>query len=184
MLGYAHNFRIAALSAIVAAGLTIASALTPLPVQAQQRDRCNDYANQVISYDQRARQMRCTGWASSSNYQGHFDWCAKRAPQAAEKALADWGTAFQRCQFKASGSPAAGAGRPASNIHWVQLGGSWRSGVYRVDTDRCTHGAPGSYCGPGQDWRGQYSNGAVTQWRKGGCKNPIISIQCVVRPAP
>lgn len=181
---FPRHFRIAALSLVAGAGLTAASVLASLPAQAQQRDRCNDYANQMISFDQRARPMRCTGWASSSNYQSHYDWCAKRPPQAAEKALADWGTQFQRCQFQASGSPAAGAGRPAWNIQWVQLGGPWRSAVYRVDTDRCLHGAAGSFCGPGQDWRGQYRNGEVTQWRKGGCKNPIISIQCVVKPAP
>jgi hypothetical protein len=79
----------------------------PAEAQAQARDRCHDYANEMISMDQRARAMRCPRWTSHSNYQNHYNWCQARPPGAAQKALADWGTGFQRCQFAASGSPAA-----------------------------------------------------------------------------
>jgi hypothetical protein len=84
--------------------------------QAQARDRCDDYANQMMSFDQRARQMRCGNWNSHSNYDGHYRWCQARPPGAAETALASWGTRFQTCQFAASGSPAARAqtGQPVA----------------------------------------------------------------------
>ncbi len=83
---------------------------------AQARDRCNDYANQMISFDQRARQTRCNGWNSHSNYQNHYNWCQAGPPGAAQAALSSWGTRFQTCQFAASGSPAAQAqtGQPAA----------------------------------------------------------------------
>jgi hypothetical protein len=175
----ARTFAVPAALVLLAALVSLA----PTPAAAQ-RDACNDYANQQMSFDQRARQQRCTGWTGHSNYQAHYDWCLRQTPQRVQQAVADWGSAFQRCQFQASGSPAAGAGRPAWNIQWVQVGGAWRSGVYRVATDRCTHGAAGSYCGPNEDWRGEYGNGAVTQWRRGGCQNPVISIRCTVTRAP
>lgn len=83
--------------------------------QGQGGDRCNNYANQMISFDQRARQMRCSGWTSHSNYQNHYNWCQARPAGAAQGALNDWGSRFQRCQFQASGSPAAQPPRAAAN---------------------------------------------------------------------
>jgi hypothetical protein len=76
---------------------------------AQGRDRCNDYANQMISFDTRARQTKCTGWNNHSNYQSHYNWCSASTPQTAQRALSAWGSRFQTCQFAASGSPAAQA---------------------------------------------------------------------------
>jgi hypothetical protein len=70
-----------------------------------------------------SRQGKCaarTGTATP-NYDHHYSWCQARPPQAAQTALASWGTRFQTCQFAASGSPAARAqtARPAagSNGH-------------------------------------------------------------------
>jgi hypothetical protein len=117
--------------AIALAALALAAGATVTHAQAQGRDRCNDYANEMISIDQRARQTRCAGWRSHSNYQNHYNWCQGRPPGAAQKALADWGTGLQRCQFAASGSPAAraqlGQADPAfcRNVYGPQLTQIW-----------------------------------------------------------
>ena len=101
--------------AIALAALAFAVGATVTSAQAQGRDRCHDYANEMISMDQRARKMRCPKWNSHSNYDGHYKWCQARAPQAAQTALASWGSRFQTCEFAAGGSPAARAqlGQPA-----------------------------------------------------------------------
>lgn len=82
-------------------------AWAPSPAQAQQRDRCADYASGMVSQDQRARQMKCPGWTSHSNYNGHYNWCQAQTPQRVQQAISNWQTRFQSCQFAASGSPAA-----------------------------------------------------------------------------
>ncbi len=91
---------------VVAAALTLAALLSPAPADAQ-RDACNDYANSMVSQDQRARQQRCPGWTSHSNYGNHYNWCRSQTPQRVQQAIANWQTRFQACQFAASGSPAA-----------------------------------------------------------------------------
>ena len=93
----------------------------PVPAQPRSGDRCASYASTMVQQNQQARQMRCQNWNSHSNYDHHYSWCQARPPQAAQTALASWGTRFQTCQFAASGSPAARAqtARPAagSNGH-------------------------------------------------------------------
>lgn len=80
--------------------------LAPTPAAAQ-RDRCADYANGMVAQDQRARQMRCPGWTSHSNYGGHYGWCQQQTPQRVQQAISNWQSRFQACQFAAGGSPAA-----------------------------------------------------------------------------
>ncbi len=63
-------------------------------------DRCHSYATEMISMDSRARQARCPGWTSHSNYGGHYSWCQKMPPARVQQALANWGTRFQGCRFK------------------------------------------------------------------------------------
>ena len=63
-------------------------------------DRCHSYATEMISMDARARQARCPGWTSHSNYGGHYGWCQKMPPARVQQALANWGTRFQGCRFK------------------------------------------------------------------------------------
>ncbi|MGL4637080.1 MAG: hypothetical protein ACRCWF_13940 [Beijerinckiaceae bacterium] len=101
------------------------------PAQAQPRDRCNDYANEMISMDQRARQARCNGWKSHSNYQNHYKWCQGKSPSAAQTALSAWGTRLQGCQFAASGSPAAQGqvGRPVAAARPAPAGDASRRRV-------------------------------------------------------
>jgi len=65
-----------------------------------QGDRCHTYATEMVSMDARARQMRCPGWRSHSNYGAHYSWCQSQAPARSQQALANWGTAFQGCRFK------------------------------------------------------------------------------------
>ena len=79
------------------------------PAQAQQRDRCADYASGMVSQDQRARQMKCPGWTSHSDYNGHYTWCQAQTPQRVQQAISNWQTRFQGCQFAAGGSPVARA---------------------------------------------------------------------------
>jgi hypothetical protein len=112
---------------ISAAGLVLV-AMTWLPetALAQARDRCNDFANQLVSFDQRARKLNCQGWKGHGDYQGHYNWCEANTRAAAEKAEADWGSDFQRCQFQASGSPVAQPAKPAA-------GPSLRSGPYTMN---------------------------------------------------
>lgn len=85
------------------------SALAPVAAQAQQRDRCADYANSMVAQDQRARQMKCPGWTSHSNYGNHYSWCQGQTPQRVQQAVSNWQTRFQSCEFAAGGSPAARA---------------------------------------------------------------------------
>jgi hypothetical protein len=93
---------------IVCLGLLFfVSSFSTFPAFAQGRDRCHDYANQMVAQDQRARQMRCPNWTGHSNYQHHYNWCSRRPPASAQVALSAWGTRFQTCQFAAGGSPAA-----------------------------------------------------------------------------
>lgn len=87
--------------------VVLVGALNPAPVEAQQRDRCADYANSMVAQDQRARQIKCSGWTSHSDYNGHYTWCQKQTPQRTQQAIANWQTRFQACQFAAGGSPAA-----------------------------------------------------------------------------
>ena len=79
------------------------------PLEAQQRDRCADYASGMVSQDQRARQSKCPGWTGSSNYNGHYSWCQAQTPQRVQQAISNWRTRFQACQFAAGGSPVARA---------------------------------------------------------------------------
>jgi hypothetical protein len=132
------QFSMKALSLVIGLatfGLTIGVTVTS--AQAQGRDRCNDYANEMISIDQRARAARCPRWRSHSNYQNHYNWCQTRPPGAAQKALADWGSGLQRCQFAASGSPAAraqtGQADPAfcRNVYGPQLTQIWAQAQQR-----------------------------------------------------
>jgi hypothetical protein len=90
-------------------------ALAPVSVvKAQATDRCNDYANQMMSFDQRARQMNC-GWNKPRfSYQQFYDWCSKNSASATQDQINTWGSDFQRCQFQASGSPAAQPARPVA----------------------------------------------------------------------
>jgi len=120
---------------LVAFALTVGATITP--AEAQSGDRSNDNANQMISFDQRARQTRSNGWNSHSNYQNHYNWCQARPPGAAQAALASWGTRFQTCQFAASGSPAAraqtGQADPAfcRNVYGPQLTQIWAQAQQR-----------------------------------------------------
>jgi len=72
-----------------------------------QADFCNNYATGMVAQDQRARQMKCPGWTSHSNFNGHYNWCRAQTPQRVQQAISNWATRFQACQFAASGSPAA-----------------------------------------------------------------------------
>jgi hypothetical protein len=123
---------------MAAAALALSVAGTTTPMQAQARDRCHDYANEMISIDQRARQTRCPNWRSHSNYQSHYNWCQARPPGSAQQALADWSSGLQRCQFAASGSPAAqqavrGARDPAfcQNVYGPTLTQLWAQAQQR-----------------------------------------------------
>ncbi len=111
-----------------AIGLAVLALAAPAVVTSAQAqgDRCNNYANQMISWDQRARQTRCTGWRGHSNFESHYNWCQARPPGAAQQALNGWGSQFQRCQFQASGSPAAQPPRPTATS------GSPMSGMPRL----------------------------------------------------
>lgn len=164
----------------------------PFAAQAQQRDRCHDYANELVSLNQRARQLRCTSWNSNhtgrgTTYNQHYAWCQRVSPAMTQNALNQWGSDFQRCQFEASGSPAAQPPRPTRtarplSFRWVQVGGPWRSGVYPAPNGEavCGHGAPGANCGPNERWGGHYRDGQTTQWRLGGCARPVIVIRCEI----
>lgn len=98
--------------------------------QPSSRDRCHDYANEMISMDQRARQTRCAGWNSHSRYDDHYAWCSSKPPASAEKALADWGTRSQTCAFAASGSPAAAAAVDPLGRQWNESEFGW-SGTWK-----------------------------------------------------
>lgn len=118
------------------------------PAAAQQRDRCSDYANGMVSQDQRARQAKCPGWTGHSNYNGHYSWCQKQTPQRVQQAIANWQTRFQSCQFAAGGSPAARADAVRCN--------SYGDDMVRMDRDarasRCT------------GWKGHSDRAKHIQW--------------------
>lgn len=105
-MGYFYSMNGAVFAFGIAAFALSVGATTP-SAHAQAGDRCHNYATQMISMDQRARQIRCANWTSHSNYDGHYKWCQARPPASAQTALSAWGTRFQTCQFASSGSPAA-----------------------------------------------------------------------------
>jgi hypothetical protein len=112
----------------------------PAP-QGQGRDRCHDYATEMVANDQRGRQARCSGWGNHSNFDGHYQWCQRQTPARTSQALSNWRTRLQTCQFAASGSPAAqaemrrGAGGrdPAfcQNVYGPQLTQLWAQAQQR-----------------------------------------------------
>lgn len=64
---------------------------------AKAQDRCMQYANEMVSLDQRARKMRCPGWNGHSNWDGHYQWCTTKTPQQTGAALDEWGGKFDGC---------------------------------------------------------------------------------------
>jgi hypothetical protein len=106
--------------------LVLAAVAMTTPAQAQPVDFCTDYANGRVVQDQRARQMRCTGWNSHSNFDSHYNWCLSEQRTRVQQVEADWQSRFQTCQFAASGSPAAQA--------QLNAGASLRSGTYNIET--------------------------------------------------
>lgn len=109
----------------------VAMASYPSEVLAQQRDRSHDYANEQVSLDQRARQMKCTGWSTRPGrgftYDQHYGLCQRSSPARTQQAINNCGSDFERCQFQASESPAAQPPRPAA-------GPTLRSGVYTMNS--------------------------------------------------
>lgn len=80
----------------LALGLMVGAVSLAAPV-AQAQDRCTQYANEMVALDQRARKMRCPGWTSHSNWDGHFQWCGTKSPQQAADALETWSAKFDGC---------------------------------------------------------------------------------------
>jgi hypothetical protein len=76
----------------MAAGLSVSFVAT-----ASAQDRCTAYANEMVSLDQRARQMKCPLWKSHSNWNAHFDWCQKQSDARAKDALDTWSAKFDGC---------------------------------------------------------------------------------------
>lgn len=97
------------------------TALSPATAEAQPRDRCSDYANRMVTQDQRARQMKCPGWTSHSNFNNHYNWCQAQTPQRVQQATANWQSRFQSCEFAASGSPAARADASRCNSYGDEM---------------------------------------------------------------
>jgi hypothetical protein len=114
--------------------LVLAAVAMTTPAQAQPVDFCTDYANGRVVQDQRARQMRCTGWNGHSNFDSHYNWCLSEQRTRVQQVEADWQSRFQTCQFAASGSPAAQA--------QLNAGASLRSGTYNIQL-RNPNGSPG-----------------------------------------
>jgi VHL beta domain len=99
--------KIAALACVAVAPASIA--------QAQARDRCNDFANEMLSIDQRAQQLQCRPWTKKRvAYDVNYNWCQSVSPSTVQDSINRWQSEFQRCQFQASGSPAAQPPRPAA----------------------------------------------------------------------
>lgn len=117
-------FRLIRLSLCLAV-LVLAAVAVTRPAQAQPIDFCTDYANGMVVQDQRARQMRCTGWNGHSNFDSHYNWCLGQQRTRVQQVEADWQSRFQTCQFAASGSPAAQAQLNAS--------APLRSGSYNIE---------------------------------------------------
>ncbi|MFG1344653.1 hypothetical protein V5F59_07160 [Xanthobacter autotrophicus DSM 431] len=86
------SLRAASLAIVSMAGAMICA----MPA-AQAQDRCTAYANEMVGLDQRARQMRCPGWASHSNWDGHYQWCTTKSPAQTKDALDTWGAKFDGC---------------------------------------------------------------------------------------
>jgi hypothetical protein len=106
----------------------VAMALYPSEGQAQQRDRCHDYANEMSSIDQRAQHLQCRPWTKKRvAYDVNYNWCQRVSPSTVQDSINRWQSEFQRCQFQASGSPAAQPPRPAA-------GPTLRSGVYTMNS--------------------------------------------------
>lgn len=139
--------------------------MAPAVAQAQGRDRCHDYASSMVAQDQRARQSRCPGWTSHSNFNGHYTWCQKQTPQRVQQALSNWQTRFQQCQFAASGSPAARADANRCNAYgreMVQIDQAgrqrrcrgWNSHAnYNIHVQWCQLQSPERVDRALQDWR-------------------------------
>lgn len=130
------------------APITLILAILISPAEAQPRDRCNDYANQMVAWDQRARQSRCVGWTGHSNHRNHYEWCDTRPPGAAQTALTSWASRFQNCEFQASGSPAARADGNRCNAYGDEM----------VRIDRA---ARAQNC---QNWRGHSNRNSHIEW--------------------
>ncbi|MGL4637079.1 MAG: hypothetical protein ACRCWF_13935 [Beijerinckiaceae bacterium] len=115
-----------------AVGLVALTLLVSMPVtsaQAQARDRCNDYANEMISMDQRARQMQCRTWNKPRyTYQGFYNVCQRSSASKTQDFINQWGSDLQRCSFAASGSPAAQPQRPPAR----PAGATLQSGNYAM----------------------------------------------------
>ncbi|MGL4439787.1 MAG: hypothetical protein ACRCUE_10965 [Bosea sp. (in: a-proteobacteria)] len=134
-------------------GLPIAPAL------AQQADRCNDYANQMMSFDQRARQMQCKSWNKPKyTYQGFYNVCQRSSPAQTQDFINQWGSNFQRCEFEASGSPAAQPTRPAAGgVQWLAGNGQScdavcsRGGRKAVTSGTFQNGNPFHVCRAGDN---------------------------------
>jgi len=110
--------------AFLAALALAAMGTFPTATQAQQPDRCNDYANQMASFDQRGQQLNC-GWRKLRfTYQQYYDWCSKNSASEAQNQINILASKFQHCQFQASGAPAAQPARPVAQ--------TLRSGSYTM----------------------------------------------------
>jgi hypothetical protein len=103
------------MKAAVLFGAAAFGAIAPASVaEAQARDRCHDFANEMLSIDQRAAQLQCRPWTKRRvSYDVNYNWCQGASPSTVQDSINRWQSEFQRCQFQASGSPAAQP-RPAA----------------------------------------------------------------------
>ncbi|MFS8038067.1 hypothetical protein ACI7BZ_14100 [Xanthobacter sp. AM11] len=83
--------------------IAMAGALACVAPAAQAQDRCTAYANEMVGLDQRARQMRCPGWSSHSNWQNHYNWCTTKTPAQTNGAVDTWSAKFDGCAFSYGG---------------------------------------------------------------------------------
>lgn len=65
-------------------------------------------------------------------------------------------------------------------IRWVQIGGTWKTGLYYSVSPQCVHGHKNANCM--EDFRGNYNHGEVTTFWLNGCQRPPVRIQCTVEP--
>jgi hypothetical protein len=149
----------------VAAVAVAFAALAPLSAaNAQATDRCNDYANQMMSFDQRARQMNC-GWNKARfTYEQFYSWCSKNSAAEAQHQMNTWGSDFQRCQFQASGSPAA---QPALRSGSYAMNSSNHKATVKLDVQGSNFSGQSSWqCCPAPRIdpivEGRIANGRVT----------------------
>lgn len=180
-------------SVLFALGLIIlAGGAGPASAQPASDDACNRFAAEGVSRYNRARTSNCDlkGSQLTGDYSRLFNACRTwQFPRVQSEAQTLAAAERLACQRKVVPGQGAGTGRPtASNapyqIRWVQVGGNWQTGWGSTKTPTCGHGAAGSFCGPAENWRGQYAHGAQTKWRRGGCSNPVMTIQCEVRRTP